>query len=98
MIKTAFFAALLVPVLVGGPAYGNEAEAAKPPLSAKAAELVRRYEVYKSSPDVATAQLDYLNGFPNNASAFKKLFDMDDFSELYYGSEKYVFLLKDIAQ
>ena len=110
MVKIAFFAALLAPALVYGPAYGGVAdtdkpatgqqnkEEARPPLSARAVEFVRQYEVYKSSPNAPAAQLDYLKAFPSNASAFQKLFAMDDFSELYDESDKYIFLLKDIAE
>lgn len=110
MVKTAFFAALLAPALVCGPVYGDvtgrtepaagpqNKEDARPPLSARAAEFLRQYEVYKSSPSAPAAQLGYLQAFPGNASAFQKLFAMDDFSELYDRSDKYVFLLKDIAK
>ena len=51
----------------------------------------------KADPDNKILQLRYVQQFPSNTKHFKRLFDPEDFSELYDGY-KYIFLIKDLIK
>ncbi len=61
-------------------------------------DFLASYEVYKASPTDAAAQLVFLNGFPRTKYSFKALFEPDDFSALYYGSNEYISPLAVLAE
>ena len=55
--------------------------------STDAVELSRLLDSLRQAPDEPALQIRYLHRFPNSYEAFDKLFDAEDFGELYDGAE-----------
>ena len=67
------------------------------PLSPQARELKSLLVSLKESPKDRVTQTQYLQKFPKDIGAFRRLFDASDFSELYDGAD-YIFVLKQLAE
>ena len=67
-------------------------------LTREALEMQQALHALDKNPKSNTLQKKYLDKFPKNIRIFRKLFAQPDFSELYSGSYKYIFRLKDLAK
>jgi hypothetical protein len=67
-------------------------------ISTKAASILQRFKELKKDPDNNDQWVNYLKIFPNTNKEFKKIFDPDDFSELYHNSDQYIFILERAPQ
>lgn len=68
--------------------------AQKDRVSPRAAGISQEFKELKEYPDNNDLWVNYLTVFPNSKKEFKKIFDPDDFSELYPNSGQYILILK----
>src|SRR5712692_9433328 len=62
-------------------------------LSDSARKVKAAFLTLQSSPNDLKVWSEYLGLFPKSKSEFKRIFDPDDFSELYNNSHEYIFIL-----
>jgi hypothetical protein len=62
-------------------------------LSDSARKVKAAFLTLQNSPNDLKAWGEYLGLFPKTKSEFKRIFDPDDFSELYNNSHEYIFIL-----
>ncbi len=65
-------------------------QAQKDKISPQAASICQKFKQLKERPGNNDLWVNYLAIFPNTKNDFKKIFDPDDFSELYHNSDQYI--------
>jgi hypothetical protein len=63
-------------------------------ISPRASSISQKVKELKEDPLNNDLWVKYLSVFPNTKKDFKKIFDPDDFSELYNNSSQYIFILE----
>ena len=63
-------------------------------ISPRASSISQKVKELKEDPLNNDLWIKYLSVFPNTKKDFKKIFDPDDFSELYHDSGQYIFILE----
>jgi hypothetical protein len=76
----------------------NLLHAQKDNISPRAASISQKFKELKEDPHNNDLWVNYLTIFPNTQKDFKKIFDPDDFSELYHDSGQYILILKQAPE